>query len=86
MVDTNDGAVRAYEIGKHSGQVAGAGANIKDAGTGSQDWKKGLAGRSVHVRGGDGGTVADRLRRVFVGMRGGVVGTVNLVLHHKHAF
>lgn len=66
------------EVGEDVGQVAGTGADVQDAGGGMEKGEEGFTGGSVHVRGRDGGLVADVLRRVFVGCRGAVVSAVDL--------
>lgn len=68
------------EVGEDVGEVAGAGADVEDAGGGVEEGEERFTGGGVHVGGGDCGAVADGLGGVFVG--GGwvwaVVGTVDL--------
>lgn len=78
MVDANDAAFGAEEIREDVRQVAGAGADVENAGGGVEVGEEGFSGGGVHVRGGDCGAVADGLRRVLVGQLGSVVRAVDL--------
>ena len=78
MVHADDGSRGADEVGEDGGQVAGAGADVEDAGGGVEAGEEGFGGGGVHVRGGDCGAEADVLGGVVVGGCGGVVGAVDL--------
>jgi hypothetical protein len=68
------------EVGEDVGEVAGAGADVEDAGGRVQEGEERFAGGGVHVGGGDGGVVTDGLGGVFVGggRLGAVMGAVDL--------
>ena len=66
MVDADDFAGFADEVGEDVGEVAGAGADVEDFGARREEGKERFAGGGVHVGGGDGGAVADGLGRILV--------------------
>lgn len=78
VVHAHDGSGRADQVGEDGGQVAGAGADVEDAGVGAEVGEEGFRGRGVHVRGGDCGAEADGLGRVVIWGGGGVVSAVDL--------
>lgn len=80
MVDPDNLALGADEVGEHVRQVAGAGADVEDARGRVEEGQERLGGGGVHVRGGDGGGEADGLRGVLVGDGGGIVRAVDLRL------
>ena len=78
MVYAYDFSGRADEVGEDGGQVAGAGADVEDAGCGVEVGKEGFRRRGVHVGSGDCGAVADDLRGVVVRGGRGIVSAVDL--------
>lgn len=83
MLHAYDSAGLAYQLGQHVREIAGARADVEDAGRragfgGGDEGEEFLDGGGVHVRGGNGGAVADGLGAVIVGGGGGVVCAVDL--------
>lgn len=76
MLDAYDLPLGA-QMSQHSAEIPRAGANVEDFGGGVECGEERGEGVPVHVRGGDGGIVADALGGVGVGVEGTEVGAVD---------
>lgn len=79
VFDSYHFATRLYELGEDMSKVSGSRSNVQDSSTWLEVWEQRLASCGMHVRGGDGGAVADGLRRVLIRCVGGVVSSIDLL-------